>query len=520
MGLSVLTSTIRNGFYEAPDPSQTSNFHLRHLLHLFAAYLAEGKELTEEQIKQLQMELGVLLDMKAYASFSYTEVLSVLTDILKETGMPQVSVKNPVKSRKDHLLLRLAKEVFNVSPNQDALLPYLIKDNPPLPVVYNQKIKISAETAGHAEWISTGLYLSPGMKTEIITPEKLTNSRWMVQISCQTDRLKAEVIKRPPSVVERFLITSETTEVWNLWGGLIYLVAPRDIKVDEEEVEVKVAVSAPYYKSGVTTADEWSVLRAAPSPWAELEFDNIVLSVPSHIVCDLQHPDEVAKLWNDIMQGVADLAVIDKFKRKEPIVADVQISAGWMHSGYPVMMHSSIAAELVRPEHARTKGLWGETHELGHNQQRGCWEFPSHTTECTCNLWSVYVSEEVLGIDRAKAHPNMSLQNRNSRARDYAKEGRKLSSWQMWVALETYMQLQEKFGWDAFKKVFAAYHNMSNFPNDSNGKMNLYAETFSQAVGMSLTGLFKAWGWPIEAATEQKLSNLPPWTDHPMVQYD
>ncbi|XP_045897775.1 TRPM8 channel-associated factor homolog [Micropterus dolomieu] len=114
----------------------------------------------------------------------------------------------------------------------------------------------------------------------------------------------------------------------------------------------------------------------------------------------------------------------------------------------------------------------------------------------------------------------MTSADRNSRAEEYVKGGKKLSKWEMWVALETYMQLQEKFGWDAFKKVFAAYHKMSNFPNDNNGKMNLYAETFSQTVGMNLAGFFKAWGWPIETATEEKLCNLPPWSDHPMVQYD
>lgn len=82
------------------------------------------------------------------------------------------------------------------------------------------------------------------------------------------------------------------------------------------------------------------------------------------------------------------------------------------------------------------------------------------------------------------------------------------------------VQLQEKFGWDAFKKVFAAYHKMTTFPKDNEGKMNLYAETFSQAVGMNLSAFFKAWGWPIQTATEEKLSMLPPWSDHPMVQYD
>lgn len=39
-------------------------------------------------------------------------------------------------------------------------------------------------------------------------------------------------------------------QVWNLWGGLIYLIAPRNAQVDGAEVTVQVAVPAPYYKSG------------------------------------------------------------------------------------------------------------------------------------------------------------------------------------------------------------------------------------------------------------------------------
>lgn len=60
-----------------------------------------------------------------------------------------------------------------------------------------------------------------------------------------------------------------------------------------------------------------------------MEFENIILTVPSHIIRDLENALEVEKLWNAIMKGVADLAVIpQKFIRKERIVADVQISAG------------------------------------------------------------------------------------------------------------------------------------------------------------------------------------------------
>lgn len=92
---------------------------------------------------------------------------------------------------------------------------------------------------------------------------------------------------------------------------------------------VKQKCSSNDYFSGVTTAAEWSQLRAAPSPWAELEFDNIIITVPSDAVRNLERPDELAALWNDIMRAIVDLAALpQKLGRKERIVTDVQISHG------------------------------------------------------------------------------------------------------------------------------------------------------------------------------------------------
>ncbi|XP_053278859.1 TRPM8 channel-associated factor homolog [Pleuronectes platessa] len=523
MGLSLLGEIISN---KAPLAIQSikDTYHFRQLLHRFAGHVNKREQLMkhdEECLKKLGTDCSAYLTMKDYESYSYAQVLSTLTDIILRLGMPQVCEGCPVKSPKDHLLLSVGTEVYKVCPDPDALLPYLIKDNPLMPVIYNHRIKLNVNTAELEEWISTGLYLSPGMKTYMIIPAEIVNNGWKIQIGCQTDRLNHAELKRAPSVHEQFPITTEMMQVYNLWGGLLYLVAPPKAKVEGVHVTVQMGVSVPYYKCGVTTAAEWSLLRNAPSPWAELEFENIILTVPSNVVRDLDRPDELAALWNEMMRAIADLAAKPhKFPRKERFVADVQISHGWMHAGYPIMIHSTAAAELVSVDHIRNVEIWGPIHELGHNQQRGCWEFPPNTTECTCNLWSVYVHEEVLGIDRAKAHPNMTLANRNCRAAEFAKGGRQLGKWDMWVALETYMQLQGKFGWDAFKKVFAAYHTMSDFPNDNEGKMNLYAETFSRTVEMNLTGFFKSWGWPIAPATEEKLSNLPSWSDHPMVQYD
>ncbi|XP_012693333.2 TRPM8 channel-associated factor homolog [Clupea harengus] len=375
--------------------------------------------------------------------------------------------------------------------------------------------------ADHEEWISTGLYLSPGMKTDIEFPPHLVGKNWMVQIGCQSDNFrKKDVLKRAPVVCERFPVDDDIVQVWNLWGGLIYLVAPPKFQVQRgAEIVVRTAVQAPYYKSGETTVYHWLMsIRGYPAPWAELEFENLIITLNSEFIRDLERPDLVAEQWDAVMRGMADLAAKPaKFPRKERFVADVQISAGFMHAGYPIMMQAPSAPDLLKL--TGKKDPWGPIHELGHNQQLHVWEFSSHTGEATNNLWSVFILETVYGLQWSDALGELKPSNRSRRIQDYIKGGRKLEDWSVFVALETYLQLQEKFGWDAFKRFFGAYHNMEGVPHDKTGKMNTFVETFSKVVNRNLTSFFKAWGWPIEAATEEKLSGLPAWSDHPMAQY-
>ncbi|XP_026081861.1 TRPM8 channel-associated factor homolog [Carassius auratus] len=527
MGLCLLDSTLVGGLYKAPEIENTCKevYHFRSMLHRFAEHVRRGHELTNHEqscLKQLGNDCASYLRMRSHDSAAYTSMVAVLSDIVKEVGVPQVCMNCPVQSGKDHLMLHVGTEVYKVSPDPDALIPYIIKDRPNLPTVSNARVRISANTAAHEEWISTGLYLSPGMKTCIAVPPEIVGKNWQVQLGCQTDNIGAsDVLKRAPVVHERFPLDTKMVQVCNLWGGLIYLIAPPKSKVDGVEIVVHVSVQAPYFKSGETSVADWvNRIRQAPAPWAELEFENIIITLESEYIRNLDCPDEVAKLWDTIMRSIADLAAKPrKFPRKERFVADVQISHGFMHAGYPIMMHSTSAPELVNVQEAYKSGLWGPIHELGHNQQRGVWEFPPHTTECTCNLWSVYVHEEVLGLNRSNAHPAMTVEKRQARTTMYCSGGKDLNSWSVWTALETYMQLQEKFGWDAFKKVFTAYHDMNGVPNDNAGKMNLYAETFSKVVILNLCPFFKAWGWPIQTSTQEKISHLPEWSDHPMVQY-
>uniref|UniRef100_A0A3B4A2Y9 Peptidase M60 domain-containing protein n=1 Tax=Periophthalmus magnuspinnatus TaxID=409849 RepID=A0A3B4A2Y9_9GOBI len=449
MGMTLLEKYITDGAYKPPIPSQAlkDTYHFRHVLCKFAGHVTKGEELSkheEEWLTKLSHDCTTYLHL----------------DTIK--------------------ILNIVATHCNTESN----------------TFYETFL------SGGEEWVSTGLYLSPGMKTYISIPASIVDKKWNVQIGCQMDNLMgANVLKRAPRVCERFPVSSEMMLVHNLWGGLIYLVAPPNTQVQGVEVVVQMAVPVPYYKSET----KYSSVQP-PLP----EFENIILTVPSEVIWCLDRPDELAALWDTITRAIADLAVIPhKFKRKERVVCDVQISHGWMHAGYPIMAHREPAQSIVNVEHIKSNPIWGFIHELGHNQQRGCWEFPPHTTECTCNLWSLYVHETVLGFPREQVF----------RVSDYVKNGGNLKDWNTFVALETYVQLIEKFGWDSIKKVFAAYHTMNNVPKDNKGKMNLYCVTFSETVGMDLTGFFKAWAWPIEGDTEKKLSKLPTWSNHPMTEY-
>lgn len=99
MGLSLLGATIGAGCYKAPVPSQAikDTYHFRHLLHRFAGHVTKGQQLTQHEekcLKKLGSDCANYLRMQAHDCSSYKQVVSTLTDILKSSGMPQVSRQN------------------------------------------------------------------------------------------------------------------------------------------------------------------------------------------------------------------------------------------------------------------------------------------------------------------------------------------------------------------------------------------------------------------------------------------
>ena len=128
---------------------------------------------------------------------------------------------------------------------------------------------------------------------------------------------------------------------------------------------------------------------------------------------------------------VAELATrpIER-ERPERYVVDVQISAGYMHSGYPIMTHDDVAAALVDLEklmHQGHGGVWGFYHELGHNHQSRDWTFDG-TSEVTVNLFTLYVFDRVCGTPPRETRDVLGAR-RQTVVQKYRDSGSSFAQW-------------------------------------------------------------------------------------------
>ncbi|XP_032907440.1 TRPM8 channel-associated factor 2 isoform X2 [Catharus ustulatus] len=519
-GLSILGQSGQAAKYAPVGPRE--HYHFRRALLLFSTQLQEHQELTEPLkgwLHPLAQDCAAFLHIPAHDCPAYASLHRILTKVLKRTGIPQVSRHCPVKSNsKEAVLLCMATELSLTMTDSAALVQKSAAGVCALPVT----VEIDGTNPGKTAWRSTGLYLPEGHTAVITCPCLVVGAGLKVQVGCHTDDLStAKELKRAPVVIRTCDVACQKQSISCLWGGLIYIVVPAKSVLGNVPITVEGAVRAPFFKLGETCERQWEAcVRHYPAPWAELAVENLILTVPSDSIRHMEDPRPLLTLWNKIMVAISRLAAVPaKFPRPERIVTDVQISCGWMHSGYPIMGHLDSVKEMLDVKHMQTTGLWGPIHELGHNQQQQAWEFPPHTTEATCNLWSVYVHEEVLGIPRHQAHQALRPQCRKERIKDYLKKGAQLKDWNVWTALETYLQLQEGFGWDPFIHLFSDYQKMSSIPKDNTSKMNLWAQKFSHQVNKNLAPFFTAWGWPIKKELSVELSSLPSWEQDPMRSY-
>jgi len=380
----------------------------------------------------------------------------------------------------------------------------------------NRKVEIDTSIP---DWHSTGLYAAPGDVITITIPLEVAarNGKLGVRIGALTDRLwHLPRWERYPEISLTAQLGQTVTQVVNPFGGHVYIVVPRNMPAESISVQIDGAVEAPYYVFGTTTDEQWQTSRQAPGPWAELASDRVTITVPSHLVRELDNPKELMEFWNAVLDADAELVGWpQKRVRPERITADRQISAGWMHSGYPVMTPTQTERGLTDLAYLHERGdRWGFFHEFGHNHQSGDWTF-SGTGEVTVNLFTLYNFEHQCNTPIVEARRDFLPEARKATKEKYIAAGASFDQWKSdpFLALGMYVELIDEFGWESFKKVFAEYRNLSpnERPRNDDEKRDQWMCRFSKQVGKNLGPFFDQWGVPVSQSAKESIKDLPVW---------
>lgn len=361
-------------------------------------------------------------------------------------------------------------------------------------------------------WHSTGLYARAGEPLTVTTENA---AHWDVRIGAHSDTLwHKETWRRWPEITRVDALPANGTSTHaSPFGGLIYLI-PRRGAQGHAAFAIEGAVEAPLYIHGddASRAD-WKRRRKAPAPWGELISDGVILTLPSAALARLDDPAALMDYWTRAMACYPDLLgkPLHPSGRPERLVEDVQISAGWMHSGYPVMTHGadtpadSAAADLAKLER---DGDWGYFHEFGHNAQDARWTFAG-TGEVTNNLFSLYLGERMAGIE---PWSNPWLENQKRQLAPHLAAGAPYAEWKQkpGLALLTFALVQREFGWAPFQEVLASYTDEVHTPNDD-AKRDEWLKRLSRATGRDLGPYFERWGIPVSADARASVADLEPW---------
>lgn len=365
-------------------------------------------------------------------------------------------------------------------------------------------------------WHSTGLYAAPGERVTL-TLSGAAPRGLALRIGAHTDRLwHLNSWKRAPAITRSFPVRGERTVAACAFGGPVYVEVP-DNASGTLEVTLAGGVEAPYFRLGETSLADWkATLRARPAPWAELVGEKVIFTVPSSHVRALDDPEALLKLWDRAVRAEEELACRPERKRPERIVADRQISAGYMHSGYPIMTPIDDSTRLAVDEaRLRDGGSWGHLHELGHNLQSGDWTFDG-TGEVTNNVLAMYVYSELLKLPFDSGHPAIrDRAARLERVKKHLAAGAPFSAWKSnpFLALSMYIQVIDGFGWEPFRKVFAEYRALpaAERPRGDDQKRDQWLVRLSRATGKNLGPFFQTWGVPTSEAARASVKDLPTW---------
>jgi len=367
---------------------------------------------------------------------------------------------------------------------------------------------------------STGLYLPAGEKVKVIIQSADIKQHFKAQVGVHNDDITGldEIRRIPLNLTKTFELDKDTTEVYSPYGGLLLINIGDTTKQKTVSIKVEGAVKAPYFKLGETSDQDWNnTIRNNPAPWAELATDNIVFTVPSYRIRYLSSPVKLMQFWDEVMDADADLADISRKRvHQERVIVDIDAAYGSMFTvPYKIVApDDENCGKMLDEAFMRSTGLWGHFHELGHRHQFFDLDFPG-TTEVTVNLYTMYIFDKVLhkGLYNHEDMSNMAevLQ----KIKTYLADNPSYDKWSNdpFLALSMYIQIIDKFGWDAIKKANVIYRNLpkSQYPKTDQDKRDLWFTTICKTTNSNLTHFFDVWKIPVSDTAKKQVVAFKPW---------
>ena len=478
---------------------------------------AEGKQkLNRQQVVQASQAVSEASLCVPLTDTIFRPRIESLLDGNAAPIMP--TRKEPVRSSDG-----LQRVLLTMQINRDKELPPEKVSAHPAAADFPGSVSASAERVDTAltidtsvpRWHSTGLYAAPG---ELVTVE-IPDAAAAQGLACRIGAHKDGIWGRPdwwrcPEITRRFPLDAAATAAACAFGGLVYIDVPQDCRLGPVPVTIRDAVRAPLYVHGATSLNDWRKrIRHYPAPWAEVGSSKVVITVPAKEVRELDDPTSLMDFWDHVLDACADLAARPRERTSpERYVADRQISAGYMHAGYPIMTFLDAAPRFVDLARLRGKGDWGMFHEMGHNHQHRDWTFGG-TGEVTVNLFSLFILDTC--CPNAEKHGAATPEQTLSKAERHILRGADFERWKRepFTALAMYTQIRDAFGWEPFKKVFAEYRDLPDAerPRTDDDKRDQWLVRLSRTVGRSLGPFFEMWGVPTSAAARHAIASLPAW---------
>ena len=546
VGLSLMNNQATTWDGTAPflNVNQAATYEIGNLMTEAKSVEAGSKTIDEVQI--------------GFPDSNAEQKMAILTSVLSSTLgalTPSSSIYNQVQSDSDQLTHVALPVDPKKKPYSASLLPVVmdrIYQNPSgtkspfadafpgkvpaeAPIINDKVVEVDFNYSTYdylrqgtvpKNWISTGLYAEAGKSITVAVPEGTADLD--VQIGAHTDNLKGLPIdkwSRAPLVTTRMTLKPGANTVTSPYGGLVYLIPTKPHSGKKAAVHLSGAVNAPYYVMGTTDKEVWkNSVRNYAAPWAELQSRRVIITVPSELVRNLDNPDEFLKLW-DVMLDQYDKLVGVAPNKPEPhrsitlpyrYVGDTQISAGFMHAGYPIMFFNDPSAiDAVTVKGIKTLDGWGWWHETGHEYQQYAWTWGA-VGEATVNIYSLFIQDHFGNHSRLLTKKTSDGKTYYDLAFEYLNSNHPNKNFNddeqndVWTRLIMFRQLQIAYGWNLYTKLHSSVRDMpqAQLPQNDQARIDLFVVKTSELSGNNLLEFFDRWGLKYSDAAKAKVLNL------------